>query len=145
LLPGETEDGIVIKKSTVTEDTREVLRVTATVVEGTERLDGQLTELNHAWYAEDGNGNIWYLGEDTAEYEDGKIVSRKGSWQAGVDGAQPGILINADPQVTDSNRQEFYKGVAEDMYWVVATGESKSVPFGTSTTSYGSSNGRLST
>jgi hypothetical protein len=56
--------------------------------------------------------------------------TRAGSWKAGVDGAQPGILINADPQVTDSNRQEFYKGVAEDMYWVVATGESKSVPFG---------------
>ena len=76
--------------------------------------DGQLVENTYDWYAQDDQGNIWYLGEDTKEYENGKVVSIEGSWEAGVDGAQPGILLPADPKGDMAYRQEYYKGQAED-------------------------------
>ena len=50
------------------------------------------------WYAQDADGNIWYMGEDTKEYKNGKVSSTKGSWEAGVDGAQAGIIVPAHPQ-----------------------------------------------
>ena len=60
-------------------------------------VDGALTEETHDWYAQDGAGNVWYLGEDTKEYENGQVVSTAGSWTWGVDGALPGVLMWADP------------------------------------------------
>jgi hypothetical protein len=129
-LRGETEDGVEHETVRVTARTKEVLGVRTTVVKDVVRVDGELAEFTYDWYAQDRDGNVWYFGEDTAEYERGEVVSRQGSWEAGVDGARPGIIMNAHPQVTDSHRQEYYRGEAEDMYWVVATGESRSVPFG---------------
>ena len=52
---------------------------------------GQVVEDTFDWYAQDARGNVWYLGEDTKEYENGKVVSTKGSWEAGVNGARPAI------------------------------------------------------
>jgi hypothetical protein len=129
-LKGETEDGIEKETITVTDRTKEVMGVTTTVVKDTVRVDGEIAEDTFDWYAQDETGNVWYFGEDTAEYENGKVVSREGSWEAGVDGALPGIIISAGPQVTDSFRQEHYEGEAEDMFWVVATRDSLSTPFG---------------
>jgi hypothetical protein len=129
-LRGETESGIEHETITVTNRTKSVLGVTATVVKDVVRVDGRLAELTFDWYAQDRDGNVWYFGEDTAEYEHGHIVSREGSWEAGVDDAQPGIIMSAAPQVTDSFRQEHYRGEAEDMYWVVGTGGSIRVPYG---------------
>ena len=129
-LRGETEDGVERETITVTGRTRKILGVATTVVKDVVRVGGELAELTHDWYAQDRDGNVWYFGERTAEYENGEIVDRHGSWQAGVDGAQPGIIMKADPQVTDSCRQEYYKGEAEDMFWVVKTGGSRSVPAG---------------
>ncbi|MGH2697387.1 MAG: hypothetical protein ACRDIW_10400, partial [Actinomycetota bacterium] len=83
------------------------------------------------WFAQDRWGNVWYFGEETAEYEDGEVVSRAGSWEAGVDGAHPGVVMLADPGVGDRYRQEFYEGEAEDMARVRATGDSIAVPAGT--------------
>ncbi|MGH2806078.1 MAG: hypothetical protein ACRDKT_02260 [Actinomycetota bacterium] len=104
--------------------------VTTTVVEDVVTLNGELAEKTLDWYAQDVDGNVWYFGEDTAEYEDGKKVGTHGSWEAGVDGALPGIIMNADPQVNDAHRQEFYRGEAEDMYWIVEANVTKEVPFG---------------
>lgn len=129
-LRGETEDGVEDETIVVTDRTKKVLGVTTTVVKDAVKVDGRLTELTYDWYAQDREGNVWYFGEDTAEYEDGRLTSREGSWEAGVDGALPGIIMNADPRVTDSYRQEYYRGEAEDMYWVVSIGGSKDVPFG---------------
>ena len=70
------------------------------------------------------------LREDTREYEDGKVVSTKGSWEAGVDGAKPGIIMQADPKVGQSYHQEYYKGEAEDMAKVQSLNESVTVPYG---------------
>jgi len=129
-LRGVTEDGIENETVRVTDRTRVVMGVRTTVVKDVMRTNGEISESTHDWYAQDREGNVWYFGEETAEYKNGKILNRHGSWEAGVDGALPGIIMNATPQVTDSYRQEFYKGEAEDMFWVVATGKPSSVPLG---------------
>jgi hypothetical protein len=129
-LEGRTEDGREVDTITVLDQTREVMGVTTTVVKDVVRLNGELAEKTWDWFAQDLRGNVWYFGEDTAEYEDGKIVSRAGAWEAGVDGALPGIVMPAQPVITEAFRQEFYAGEAEDMGWVVQTGISRDVPFG---------------
>jgi hypothetical protein len=115
---------------TVTGETREIAGVTATVVIDQVFANGELIEDTVDWYAADNAGNVWYLGEETAEYENGKVVTTAGSWEAGVDGALPGIIMLADPRVGDAYRQEFYVGEAEDVAKVYALGESASVPAG---------------
>jgi hypothetical protein len=95
--------------------------VTARVVRDTARSKGQIIEDTVDWYAQDSEGNVWYMGEDTAEFEKGKIVSRAGSWEAGVEGALPGIMVPAQPQVGQKYRQEYKKGEAEDNGEVLAT------------------------
>ena len=95
--------------------------VTARVVRDTARSKGEIIEDTVDWYAQDSEGNVWYMGEDTAEFEKGKIVSRAGSWEAGVEGALPGIMLPAQPQVGQKYRQEYKKGEAEDNGEVLAT------------------------
>jgi hypothetical protein len=116
---------------TVTADTKEILGIPATVVHDVVNEDGQLVEDTLDWYAQDASGNLWYLGEDTKEYENGEVVSTEGSWQAGVDGAQAGIILPADPQVGMTYRQEYYAGQAEDAAEIVSLVEHVEVPFGT--------------
>lgn len=106
--------------------------ITARVVRDEARdEDDQLTEGTDDWYAQDRDGNIWYLGEATAEYENGKVVSTAGSFEAGVDGAQPGIALPGHPTPGMRYRQEYLKGVAEDRGGVVTVGEERvEVPAG---------------
>ena len=113
---------------TVARETKVVMGVTATVLRDTATRDGVPLEVTEDWYAQDREGNVWYFGEDTAEYEHGKVVSREGSWQAGVDGARPGIIMQAHPRVPSSYRQEYYRGHAEDMAWVVSLDSPARVP-----------------
>ena len=125
---GETQ----IDRIHVTDRTKEILGVTTTVVSDVATHRGTLIEKTADWYAADDDGNVWYLGEDTVAYDaNGNPVSREGSWEAGVDGAVPGIIMLADPVVTDAYRQEFLKGSAEDQAWVVRRGETFTVPYGT--------------
>jgi hypothetical protein len=97
----------------VTDQTKEILGVTCTVVRDT---------------VED--GNVWYMGEDTKEYEEGKVVRTEGSWEAGVDGALPGIIMPATPEVGLAYTQEHYAGEAEDKGKVVSLGDHVEVPYG---------------
>ena len=116
---------------TVTDQTREIANgVTARVVRDTVTEDGALVEDTLDWYAQDAAGNVWYLGEDTAEFEDGQVSSTAGSFEAGVDGAQPGILVPADPPPGMAYRQEYYAGEAEDHGAVLAVEEQAEVPYG---------------
>jgi hypothetical protein len=73
---------------------------------------------------------VWYLGENTKEYENGKVVSTAGSWEAGVDGAQPGVVMPVARQVGLSYRQEYYAGEAEDNAQILSLTEQAQVPFG---------------
>jgi hypothetical protein len=115
---------------TVTDQTREIAGVTAIVVTDQVFIDGELVEDTIDWYATDNAGNVWYLGEQTAEYEHGQVTTTAGSWETGIDGAQPGIAMLADPQLGDAYRQEFYAGEAEDVGQVHLLGESVTVPAG---------------
>jgi hypothetical protein len=115
----------------VTHQTRTILGITATVVRDTETQRGQPVEDTFDWYAQDRDGNVWYMGEDTKEYENGQVVSTAGSWEAGVDGALPGVIMRADPRVGDAYRQEYYRGQAEDMAKVLRAGASERVPLRT--------------
>ena len=114
----------------VTDREKEILGVDTTVVLDVEFSEGQLAELTLDWYAQDDDGNVWYFGENTAEIEDGEIVSREGSWEAGVDGAEPGIVMLAKPKVGQTYAEENAPGVAEDMATVISLNESVDVPFG---------------
>jgi hypothetical protein len=92
--------------------------------------NGDLAEDTFDWYAQDRCGNIWYLGEATTEYENGKPVSTKGSFEAGVDGAQAGVIMPARPKPGMRYRQEYYAGEAEDRAEVMSLREQVEVPLG---------------
>ena len=112
---------------TVTADRRDILGVSAIAVHDQATIDGAVTEDTIDYYGQDLDGNVWYLGEDTAELENGQVVSTEGSWIAGIDGAKPGILIPAAPEVGVPYRQEYLPCEAEDMGEVIATSESVTV------------------
>ncbi len=99
---------------------------------GTERVGGvEVTVVGGDYFAQDRRGNVWYLGENTATYRrNGQVESREGSWEAGVDGGQAGILLPADPQVGTGYRQEYLKGQAEDEGFVLSTDEQVQTPTG---------------
>ncbi|UCC73887.1 MAG: hypothetical protein JSV86_04820 [Gemmatimonadota bacterium] len=130
---GETEDGRETGEVLVTSETRVVLGVTTLVVRDRVFLEGELIEETFDWYAQDSEGNVWYFGEDSKEFEGGELVSTEGSWEAGVDGAKPGIIMLADPTVGTEYRQEYAPGVAEDMGRVLGLDESADAPFGSFT------------
>jgi hypothetical protein len=104
--------------------------VEARVVRDVVTEDGVPVEVTDDWYAQDTAGNVWYMGEDTTEYENGKPVSKSGSFEAGVDGAQPGIIMPADPEPGMTYRQEYYRGEAEDKGEILSLDEQAEVPFG---------------
>jgi hypothetical protein len=114
----------------VTDRTKQILGISAVVVHDVVREGRQLVENTWDWYAQDACGNVWYLGEDTKEYEDGVVVSTEGSWEAGVDGAQPGVIVPADPTVGLAYRQEYLAGQAEDEAAVLSLSEQAEVPSG---------------
>jgi hypothetical protein len=116
---------------TVTDEIKNVMGVATRGVRVTEWRNGLLKEDTTDWYAQDKAGNVWYFGEAVNNYRDGKLVHRWGSWEAGVDGAKPGIIMQADPKVGQTYRQEYYPGRAEDMGTVIATGSKVTVPYGT--------------
>ena len=116
---------------TVTRRTKKVAAgVEARVVHDVVTADGEFVEVTDDWYAQDRDGNVWYLGEETAEYENGKPVSTAGSFEAGSDGAEAGVIMPADPKVGMRYRQEYYAGEAEDAGQVLSLGEQAEVPFG---------------
>jgi hypothetical protein len=127
---GKSAEGTEHIEVTVTHETKQIMGVPCIVVRDRDRIDGKLAEDTFDWYAQDKEGNVWYFGEDTKEYENGKVVSTEGSWEAGVDGARPGIIMPADPKAGETYRQEYYKGEAEDMAKVLSLDESATVAYG---------------
>src|SRR6476646_11871124 len=122
---GDTQRDVVI----VRRRTKAIMGVTATVITDVATHHGTVLERTTDWYAQDDRGNVWYIGERTADYTGGG-VDTSGSWQAGVHGARPGIVMTAHPQVGDTHRQEYLAGQAEDQYWLVDLHQRVTVPFG---------------
>jgi hypothetical protein len=129
---GERDGEQQIDRVFVTDQTKLVNGVTTIVVRDIARNHaGVLIEKTFDWFAQDDLGNVWYFGEDTAEYDaHGHVISTEGSWTDGVDGATRGIIMEASPSVTDAYRQEYYAGQAEDQAWVIQTGMHVEVPYG---------------
>jgi hypothetical protein len=124
---GQTQEDRV----TVTDQTKTVEGITARVVADVAKHDGTLLEKTSDWYAQDKQGNVWYLGEDTAHYLANGKVDTSGSWEAGIHDAEPGIVMEANPQIPHAYRQEYLAGQAEDTAWIVDRGGSVTVPYGT--------------
>jgi len=118
---------------TATHQTKTIAGAPCVVVKDLLFLHGRLHERTTDWYTQDKRGNVWYFGESTAELDkNGHVTSTEGTWQAGRDGAKPGIFMPADPTVGQSGRQEFYKGHAEDHFKVISLHANVQVPYVTS-------------
>jgi hypothetical protein len=118
-------------ESSVLERTARVAEVPVAVVEVKEYKDGQLVEHTLDYYAQDKEGNVWYLGERVDDIADGKVVGHRGEWLAGQNGAKPGLFMPAHPKVGQTFQQERAPGVAEDRSTVVAVGLEVSTPLRT--------------
>jgi len=106
---------------TVTDETRVIQGVRTTVVRDVVTSpDGEVIEDTDDWFAQDSAGNVWYFGEATTEYDEQGRPDTAGSWEAGVDGAQAGIVMLAEPRLGDGYQQEFLEGEAEDLASVVS-------------------------
>lgn len=130
IFEGKTETGFERSEARVGFDTRVIMGVKCVSVVDTVTVDGKLEELTTDWYSQDKQGNVWYFGEDSKAYKDGKVVSTKGSWIGGVNGAYPGYIMKAKPIVGETYRQEYLKGEAEDMATLVSLNETAGVPQG---------------
>jgi hypothetical protein len=117
---------------TVTRRTKTVAAgVKARVVRDVATEHGRPVEITDDWYAQDRAGNVWYLGESVRNYKNGRLADREGSFEAGVHGAQAGVVMPADPRPDVAYRQEYFKGQAEDRAAIVARGEDRvQVPAG---------------
>jgi hypothetical protein len=138
LKPGTTyinasPDGSFTDDLRVTRDTINILGVTCVVVEDLAYEDGELVERTLDYFAQDKQGNVWYLGEDATHYENGKIVSTEGTWRAGNGNQHAGIIMEANPQVGDFYKQEQAPGVGEDQAVVISLNASLDVPYGSFT------------
>ena len=112
--------------------TKQILGVHCTVVRDTVSQHGRAIERTDDWYAQDKQGNVWYMGEDSFERRHGRFVKASDSWQSGVDGAQPGIIMPAHPRPGDAYRQEYFPpGKALDEARVLGLSGRLMVPFGT--------------
>ena len=127
-----TKDGkTALNLVATTSRTKVIDGVTTRVVEDRLYLNNVLEERTSDYYAQDRCGNVWYFGEDTATLDSlGKVISTDGSFRAGVDGAQPGVFMQAHPQIGRKFRQEWYEGHAEDVFMVVSLAAPVTVPYG---------------
>ena len=123
---GEQERTVVV----VTDEQRTVMGVAVTVVRDTVSVDGQVVEDTYDWFAQDSAGNVWYFGEDVKNFDAGRLTDTDGSWEAGVDGAFPGIVMLANPGVGQAYRQEYWPGEAEDLGEVIGVDGCQDVPTG---------------
>lgn len=127
----ETEDGLETDVVTVLSETKMILGVTCTVVHDVVSIGDEVIEDTYDWYAQDVDGNVWYMGEDVSNFDEGQLEDNEGSFEAGVDGAKPGIIMLAKPVLEMPYRQEYYFNHAEDFGKVVAKNVTVTTTFGT--------------
>lgn len=132
---GQTSAGVETVTTTVLAASRTVNGIPAVEVHDEVFLDGNLIEDTYDWYGQDDAGNVWYLGEDSKTISNGQVTGTAGSWEWGVSGALPGIQMWADPSahVDEKYRQEFSRGVAQDLGKVIGLDQAVTVPAGSFT------------
>ena len=137
LKPGRTlvyrgvKDGRpTLERFRTTHRTKLIDGIRCRVVDDRSWESGRLAERTSDYYAQDAQGTVWYVGEDTAELDaGGHVTSREGSWRAGRDGARAGIFMTAHPFVGEHHFQEHYAGHAADQYRVVSLHAKVTVPY----------------
>jgi hypothetical protein len=130
LFEGTKGSSLQRNEFSITHKTKTIQGVTTVEIKDTVKRNGTLAEVALDWFAQDKFGNVWYFGEFVTEYENGVPVSHEGSWQAGVDGAKPGIVMKAHPRVGDFYCQEVAPGVAEDQAQILSLDKERCVPKG---------------
>jgi hypothetical protein len=115
---------------TVTHETKVVMGVPCVVVHEVCTWRISKVEDTFDWYAQDRHGTLWYFGEYTEVSLGAEGYDTEGSWQAGVGGAEPGVVMWARPRPGRPYRQEYLAGHAEDMAQVIAVGDTVIVPAG---------------
>ena len=130
ILEGDKEGQKQRNEVLVTSDAKSIMGVACVVVEDRVWVEEKLIESTLDWYAQDKDGNVWYMGEYSESYENGSTPDTTGSWEGGVDGALPGIVMQANPVKGDPYRQEYYAGEAEDMAQVIEVGTPVEVAYG---------------
>lgn len=115
---------------TVLTETKTVAGIESRIVHDVLTEGGEVKEDTYDWYAQDRDGNVWYMGEATKELRKGGPPNTEGSWETGVHGAQPGVIVPARPAPGLSYRQEYYRGQAEDAGQILALNEHVRVPYG---------------
>ena len=123
----DTPDGLQRTTTEVTRDKKKIMGVDTVVVHDTVAVNNEPFEDTLDWYAQDRDGNVWYFGEATKEFKDG-TVNAAGSFEGGVNGALPGVIVPGHPQIGDQYRQENAKGVAEDTGEVLSLAGSETTP-----------------
>jgi hypothetical protein len=125
---GKSEEDLTRDVFVVTNDTKEIMGIPTRVVHDDGYVNREHEENTNDWFAQDDQGNVWYMGEYTTDLSN--KGSHEGSWEAGVKGAKAGIVMETDPKVNDKYNQEFSKGVAEDKGTVLSLDEKITVPYG---------------
>jgi len=129
---GQSEDGLERVEEQRLTSTKTIMGITCIIVHFKEYLNNELIEETWDWYAQDNDGNVWYFGEAVDNYgPNGILQDHGGSWEAGVDGAQPGMIMPANPQTGFAYREEYYFNHAEDRAEILATGLTITIPLGT--------------
>ncbi len=128
----QTSDGLERIELEVLAEKREVMGVQTTVMRDTVSLEGVVVEDTYDYFAQDLDGNVWYFGEDVSNFENGQMQDKAGSWEAGVDGAVPGIVMYGDitAHVGETYQQELYAGEAEDAATLLSNSASLTIPYG---------------
>jgi hypothetical protein len=122
----QTDDELVLQRQ------KQILGISCTIVHDTVSEHGRAIERTLDYYAQDKDGNFWYMGEDSFEREHGRFVRAGDSWLSGVDGAKPGIIMPAHPRPGERYRQEYYPpGQALDEAHVLGERGPVTVPYGT--------------
>jgi hypothetical protein len=127
----KTAKGTERTEVAVLTETKQIMGVTTIVVSDRVWLNDKLKEDTRDWFAQDRDGNVWYFGEAVGNYKNGKLVDYAGTWEAGVNGAKPGIVMPANPKVGLTFQQEHAKGKAEDMGTIIGLGKKVKVAYGT--------------
>ena len=129
---GQTEDVLERIEEIRLATTKIILGIKCIIVNFKAYENGKLIEEAFDWYAQDNIGNVWYFGEAVDNYNpDGSFKDHEGSWEAGVDGAKPGIIMPANPRTGMKYREEYYPGEAEDEAQILSTKKTVTIPLGT--------------
>lgn len=123
---GKTRELNIVR---VTRHRKRIMGIDATVVLDKVWSGGRPEEKTFDWYAQDRDGNVWYMGEDSYDRENGRWVRNDGSWTAGVGNGKPGVIMLAHPRRGDAYRQEYSPGHAVDQAKVLGRGGAVSTPF----------------